>query len=272
MLLQPVDTVQSDTAVSDSTVYWYQLIGATDTDDLRVEYRESLFAGNGHTVQTAEPQLRTDEKSNDWIFGALTLLTALICLYINRQRFNIKDILLSMLDIRVMERVSRESNIRRWSLMPMTGIYVASLALLALGYQQMHGAFVAGQSDVILFLVSLAAIVLYFLCRNSLVYIFGVLFDDPAPSQLYITNNHLFHFLGALCLPPLLLLFFFNGALRAAVLKIAIALVAIIFIIRLLRGMQLILTNSKNSRLYLFYYFCVFEIVPILVMAKILFQ
>ena len=152
----------------------------------------------------------------------------------------------------------------------MEGIYLASLALIILKSTQTLGHFVISLPQPLFFGITLAALIAFILLKNSFIRLLGNIFDDRAATMLYISSNNLFYFIGGLTTTPLLLLLFYISGAQDTLLKTTLIIIAIVFTIRLLRGMQLILTNSKTSKLYLFYYLCILEIIPILVMAKVI--
>jgi hypothetical protein len=270
-LLRPHDSVFSP--VFDTSDY---LLLCNDSvfapySELSVRHRESMFVTNTHSRQTTQPYVRSVSASTDWIFVTVISLLALVSVYVNNQKFRLKDIFQSLFDLRVLDRVFRESNIRTVSLLPMVGIYLASISMVVLKTTQYYGGFVVPFPPYILFFTTLAALISFLIVKNGFVRLLGSIFEDRATTMLYIANNNLFYFVGGLVITPLLLLLFFFHPAEIATLKVVFVLVAIIFIIRFVRGMQLILTSSKTSKLYLFYYLCIFEIVPVLIIVKVLF-
>lgn len=231
--------------------------------------RESMFATNTHSQPLTQPIMHTTPASSDWIFATVILLLALVSIYLNNQKFKLRDIFQSLFDIRVLERVSRESNIRTASLLPMVGIYIAAIAMVVLKTALHIDSIVLPMPPHLFFLVTLASLTAFLLLKNGFIRLLGNVFDDKSATTLYIVSNNLFYFVGGLATTPLLLILYYFTPAEDFTLKTTIAIIAIIFITRLFRGMQLILTNSKTSKLYLFYYLCIFEIIPILVIAKI---
>ena len=239
--------------------------------DQPIHYRESMFASNKHKSDPIQPNTIYNQPSGDWIFATIILLLTFISIFLNNQKFKLKDIFQSLFDTRVLDRVFRESNIRSASLLPMVGIYMASLALIIIKIVNNSDAFITGLPNYLFYLIILLGLLLYIFLKNSLIRLLGNIFEDRAATMLYIASNNLFYFVGGLMSVPLMLLLFYFTAAENTILKTSIFFICTIFIVRLFRGIQLILTNSKTSKLYLFYYLCIFEIVPILVMAKILF-
>lgn len=269
-LLRPHDSVFNPTV--DTTEYLLlcndSVFGCYDT--LPIRQRSSMFATNTHSKAYPLPSQRPATVSNDWVFATIILLLALVSIYLNNQKFKLKDIFLSLFDTRILERVFRESNIRTVSLLPMVGIYLASLAMVILRTTQTFGNLHIQLSPHLFFIATLLALIAFILLKNGMIRLLGDIFEDRLSTALYISSNNLFYFVGGLVATPLLLVLFYFAPAQKAILEATIILIAILFIIRLIRGLQLILTNSKTSKLYLFYYLCISEIVPILVMAKII--
>ena len=271
LLLRPSDSLT--VAKADSNDYLLvcnDSIFAPYAADSLTTYRESMFVKSVTHTSNNEPAMRNTTSGFDWMFFVIMLLLTLISIYINQTRFSLKDILTSLFDQRAQSRVERENNVKIRNLIPMTGIYLASAAsiitLLACGE---HGVRLTVSLPVF-YLATVGVLFLYILLRGGLIRLIGNIFEDSASVQLYLTNNHLFYFVGGILLTPLLLFVYYAGAGQTTALYIAIGIISIVLTIRFIRGIQLILTNSKTSKLYLFYYLCILEIVPILVMAKII--
>lgn len=237
--------------------------------DLEVVERPSMFGKNTSQREVVEPRMRLQSDSQDWVFGATVLLLAILSIYLNAQKFKIKDIFSSLFDKRTLGRVFRDNNLKSLSLLPMSVVYVSGIALLVwqVGGRMMPTAAMQPGLQYLLLVVAMAA---YFLVRNGLLRLFGVIFDEKNATALYITNIYLFYFVGALVATPLMLLTTYCAPIAETCRYIFAIIIAILFIIRLLRGMQLILTTSNASKLYLFYYFCILEIVPILIIYRVL--
>lgn len=271
LLLRPADSImypQLDTA--DYLLLCNDSVFAPYADDTLTTYCESMFASSPHISSAHEPQLRNSVQGIDWMFFVIVGLLALTSLYLNHIRFNLKDIFMSLFNQRVQGRVERENNVKIRNLIPMTGIYIAALSSLicqiATSYIKIH---LTVEAPIFYTLLT-AALILYVLLRGVLIRLVGDIFRDNGSVLLYLTSNHLFYFVGGMVMTPLLLFVYFAGNGSKTALIIASIFAIILLITRFLRGIQLILTNSKSSKLYLFYYLCILEIVPILAMAKII--
>ena len=222
--------------------------------------RPSLFTGHTLVQHDNGLQTRTDNTAPAWIFAILVLLSALLCIYYRLHKITAKNLLHSLVDSRAMDRMLRNNNMPRIvQLIPMGLLMVASLSLP-----------VAHFSDHIPFgsyLLLSAAAMLAYLLRNLLLRLFGTIFDDNTAVVSYITSNYLYHLVLASVTLPLLFLFFYLPRGNVA-LDILAGLIVLEFILRLVRGLKLFLTQSSNAHFYLFYYLCIVEIIPILVLIK----
>lgn len=269
--MRPVDTISEPEAdSSDYLLLCNDSVFAPYSADSLPRMRESMFSTNPLHVQYQNSELRGNTGGLDWMFFVIIGLLVLVSVYLNRIRFSMKDIFMSLFDQRVQERVEREGNVKIRNLIPMTGIYLASLAAVITSLATQHLDIRLTVSVPVFYLLLLGSLVLSMLVRGGLIRLIGSIFKDENSVELYLTSTHLFYFVECLLLTPLLLLVFFGGAISRVALIISIAIIGITLVTRVIRGIQLILTNSRTSKLYLFYYLCILEIVPILVVAKIL--
>ena len=273
LLLRPSDSLTVTKAdSSDYLLLCNDSVFAPYAADSLTTYRESMFAESTLRSPSNEPTTRNEVQGFDWMFYVVILLLTIISIYINQIRFSLKDIFMSLFDQRVLSRVEREHNVKSRNLIPMTIIYLASVSSVITQLACMESGIRLTVSIPIFYLATLGVINLFILIRNALIRMIGSIFEDNESVQLYLTSSHLFYLVGGILLTPLQLLVYFAGEARTAALYTSIGIIAIILIVRFIRGIQLILTNSKTSKLYLFYYLCILEIVPILAMAKILIQ
>lgn len=237
--------------------------------NMEVQHRKSMFTTQHEKKALPEPRQR--EVSNDWVFGTVIVLIALASIYLNTRKFKIKDIILSLFDTRTYDRISRENNIKPSTFIPMSGLYFASLALMSIAIMRLLPGMPNYMPEQMLCLLIFTGLCLYILIKNSLIRLLGNIFEDSDATTTYISNSYLFYYTCGTLIPPLMLLIFF-GPVKTTTFFIyaTVIIIATVFIIRLARGFVLILSNSKTSKLYLFYYLCILEIVPILALAKII--
>lgn len=263
------DSVETDTGVNESVLVCYDSLFASYTSDTVVA-RPSMFTAQQWPADEKTFTQHNNHTGTDWLFGTAVLLLILMSIHLNSRKYKIKDILQSMFDIRVLERVTRESNIKSLSMLPMSAIYIADIALIAMRWIQTYKPLMIYIAEPLFYLLLFATSFFFFLVRNGLIRTIGNIFQDYSATALYISSNHLFYYIGSLVVTPMLLFVLFGGNLSTIALYIATAIPLIILIVRFLRGLQLILTNSETSKLYLFYYLCILEIVPFLIIIKVI--
>ncbi len=273
------DTIKAAKYTADTAVEEYHLF---DLDSVmaacaRTEplVHPSIFSG--HTLQVDSPFPQTyphhEEHVSGWAFGIVLLLAVAVGWFMKGYRLRFGEMVQSLASTSALGRMFRDHGLsNEVSLLPMAVVYVAALALL--------GCYTAGLYDIILlttspfinYLIMLGCCAAYYFIRIGLTLLFGIIFQKTWTCQVYVTNTYLFNFFGAIALIPIMLVGYY-GELDSApgmqLLYVAGGWVALLFLLRMVRGVQLILSTTKGASFYLFYYLCILEIVPILVAIKI---
>ena len=228
---------------------------------------ESMFKEHELQVTHHQAALRPQSSPESWIFLIIIGIVISICTYFRRRRINILDILQSSIDHRSMNRTMREYNLsHHTALLPIVLLWSSTFAMLIYyltantikEFIPIHGAFIYTG-------LFIGCILFYFL-RNGLFKLMGQTFRVPESTELYIMSNYIYSLIESIALPPMLLLVFYGGMISDISVKITIILLAILYIMRLFRSLKLFLTYTKFSQLHLFYYLCILEIMPIMVL------
>ena len=273
LLLRPVDSTQAvhvDTA--DYLLLCNDSVFAPYAADSLPNYRRSMFVTSRHKSSGHEPVYRGETQTLDWMFFVIVFLLVIMSIYINNIRFNLKDIFSSLFNQRAQERTGRENNVKIHNLITMTGIYLASVAAVFTRIATSRFSMHLTVPEPLFYIILFGVLIAFVLLRGGLIQLIGNIFNDTESTRLYLTSSHLFYTVGGMVLTPLLLFVYFAGNISDTAMTFAAIFIAIILILRFIRGLQLILTNSKSSKLYLFYYLCILEIVPILATVKIIIQ
>ena len=224
--------------------------------------RQSLF--RGHTLKVTDNKYINRETTTPpaWIFAVVLLIIALICYYYRRHGLNIRTVVQMIFDNRAMERTLRENNLmHNIHLIP-----IGMLATIPLSVAIFHMAMM--ETGIVGFGILALLLTAAYYVRWWIMRMLGATFNNGTAVNLYIINGYLYHLLLATAvIPPLLLQLYLPDA-KEIVFYIIAALVAIVFIARIFRGMRLFFSNTHTSYLYLFYYLCIVEIIPILVLIK----
>lgn len=231
--------------------------------------RKSLFTHHQLAVQNSHETMIHHQASPGWLLGFIILSLCTICLFLRSKQIHIIDLLTSAIDHRAMDRMLRDTNMTHATdQAPIALIMLLPTTLI--GYYCIDTHISSTWLNILQYLgVYACACGIYFL-RNGLIRLIGVAFNNPDSVHLYLSNNYVFHLLYAIVAAAMAFFVFYTSTAGRIFLFIAIGIIGLLFTIRLLRGMQLILTNSKTSKLYLFYYLCILEIIPIIVIAKVI--
>lgn len=225
-------------------------------------FRQSIF--QSHTLQVSHSALQPRENSATpiWVFIVLLLIVGLQCLYFRIRKLNIINLLKAAGNIRAMDRMKRNSNLNKNYLWLPMGLSIAfPIALLV------QSVFLPETSFLIYLLLTTTFSILYIL-RNWIFRLLGNTFENKQGIILYINSNYVYHQIEGTIVTILLFPFFYLPGAKMTMFYIIAGFLAIVFTIRFLRGTKVFLTIPNRSNLFLFYYLCIVEIIPILVIIK----
>lgn len=225
-------------------------------------FRQSIFSHHTLQVRHNGMLLREDTSTPAWIFGILVLLTALLCLYYRLRKIKLTEVLKAAVDVRAMDRLVRDCNLNRSTLMLPMGLLTVALISLPIFHLTMP------QTGIVGYLALSAALSLLYILRNGLFRMLGNTFEDKQVISLYITSNYIYHLIDATALIVLAYPFFYLPGAETTMLYIMAAYIGLAFLARFFRGIKLFLTHPNSSSFYLFYYLCIVEVTPVLVLVK----
>ena len=230
------------------------------------QMRESLFTHHGMAVQHEQPVARHTDAVPAWTFVLLMLLTVLTFVYFTTRKIKLSELLKSTIDLHATERLVRSCNLGRIAMLLPAGLLMTSTMAMAVFTAAMTHTGLPG------YLMLTAGISMAYLLRNIVMRLLGNVFNSKDTVSWYITNNYLYHLVLSTIMLPLLFLIVYLPWGNMVVLYIGIGIAILTFLARVARGTKIFLTISKNSSFYLFYYLCTVEIVPILVLIKLLIE
>ena len=254
-----LDSVQPFSMWADSCSYLFVPDSATIGDTV---VRPSLFLDHSLATQHEQLVARADMAAPVWVFGLLLLLVVLTTVYCHTCKLRVRELLLSLFDSRAMDRMLRNNNFNnRFRFIPM-GLLAVACTMLPIHLLAMNGNGLGG------YLLLVMAAMAFYLLRNGLARLLAVTFDNNTAVDGYITSNYLYHLtLTIVALPLLFLLVYLPGG-HGTILNLMEGLVVIEYVLRLFRGLKLFLTQSSGPYVYLFYYLCIVEMAPILILIK----
>lgn len=231
--------------------------------------RTSLFTHHELTVVNSDAIALPQPLFDNWIFVAIIALIALLYLYMSRHELRAKELPLMVFDTRTRERMLRNANLNHNSaLAPIGMLYCAPIAMLIYHYTTTEHIVLFDTHGSLTLLLIYLTVCGYYFVRNMLFLIVGAAAHERDSVANYITNNYICHLLATLVTLPIMLLLYYLPLEQQAVGVVATTIVAILFVLRLARGAKVILTTTQTFQLQLFYYLCIFEIVPLLLIYK----
>lgn len=227
-------------------------------------YHKSLFSGHALQVKHDGALQRAASSDGGYVFAVCVALTILMLIFTILRRLTVKNVLMSSISDRHMNVLIRDSGVKNdLSLFAIPLIYYSSLgAATYVALRDMFGQQIYGYADLPLFT---GLLLLFSFLRHMLVKMLGVACDERETVKLYTVASNLFQMLGTVLLIPATIL---AEYVDVGFVWGVVGVVGLIFVLRLARGLAMVISKSQGSKLYLFYYLCIVEIVPILVLAK----
>lgn len=274
-----LDTLPPYSDLPDTTLGLQSLPGMMYTDTVAWSDGQPVMQTRTHTslfTHHTLPVTHTHEiaiqrqGAPGWFLAFIALSFLLSCIYLRSKQINVIDVLQSAVDRRAMDRNLRESNMtHNGDKAPIAVLMLIPVALLLYYYfmkPSIQNTWIQIGQYLLLLLSCTGA---YFL-RNGLIRFVGSAFENEESVSLYLTSNYVYHMLYGIVATIMCFFVCYTDSMGPIFFKITLGILAFLFISRIIRGMQLILTNSNTLKLYLFYYLCIFEIVPIIIVSKLL--
>lgn len=224
--------------------------------------RETLFKGHMLTPQHTEMLQRTATHQPLWLFILLIALCALLFLYYNNHKIKITELLKSAVDRRTAERLVRECGFTHsMAIVPIAFLLSAVAAVLiwsvAMAKTEMGG-----------YLLTTLAIATAYLLRNGILHWLASIFDQEQTVSAYIISNYTLHLILTTAVLPLLFAAIYIPSATNVAVYVAGILTALVFLIRMINGINILFKKTNSFHFFLFYYLCIVEIAPILVALK----
>lgn len=238
------------------------------TDSIGPVLHKSLFTHHELQVQHNYEVDLHRQSTPGWFLLFILLSIILTVIYMRAKQLTPATIFQASVDHRSLERILREENLtHRTDLMPIALVMPIPLALVI--YYSLMPSDITAWAALLEYLGLWAAIVAVYLLRNGVLRLMGDAFDNNEVVGMYISSNYMYHVAYAMAGSVMAFFVCYTGAASQGFLVALGIILGILLLCRLVRGLNLILTLSKSPKLYLFYYLCILEIVPILVILKL---
>ena len=239
---------------------------------------ESMF--KGHSLQphggVGFAYERRDESAGSWVFLLIIAIATGLGWFVRHNRLKTSETIQSAVNMSAMSRLFRDHNFKNeLSFLPVSLLYVVAISLGIFRSMQLFDVYMPTSFPIINYIIVLVAYMALYYLRTGAALLLGICFENTWTMQAYVAISYIFHFICAICLVPVLLVSFygdFSSQGDMALLYILGGVVAFFFLVRFIRSVGLIISNTKNSRFYLFSYLCILELVPFVVLFKLIMQ
>ncbi|GEM_PF-2492862 len=209
-------------------------------------------------------------KTDYWIIGIIilsVLLFSLLRLAVNK---NYKILLKSGYNYNYAIKLFKENNTVSDRVNFLFGVifYVNISLFLYIFFK--YSNFIANISNFQLFILTVFGVVLIYPAKYLLIRILGYIFELSNVAKEYILSISLYNkLLGISLFPIIITLPFISPIGKPIFIYLGFFLIVIFFIFRIIRGFQIVF-KIKLSIIYWILYLCTLEILPIIIISKIL--
>jgi hypothetical protein len=213
--------------------------------------------------------LPVSRQSTDWI-----TLVLLICLFIfawiqtyYSKRFG--QIFRAVAQSHHVNQMEREGNLFSERITLGLGfVYYAISTIFIFQFFNKYLTIPAGLNNVIFAGIIFGSLFAYQMLKSALVYILGIIFFTSESSRAFQLNTLIFnHIIGALLLPVTIMALYWDSQVF---LNIGLIIISLLLLYRLYRGILTGLSNKNYNLFYLFLYLCTLEILPLLLVYKVI--
>lgn len=256
----------------DDTVQ-YEQIQLFDLDSLltandSVFYHRSLFKGHIYEPKSSATPQRHSADVPMWVFLAIVLVACLLGRVVSRYKGSKTDIILSPFRRLGLKSLLNERTMNNPSVNLLVDFLYSVLLTLSEFFVINHfGVTITGTPILdCLLLEGITFVFIY--ARIMLVKFIGSVFNYKISTSAYVLNQSICNLLCGILLVPALLVAFYSSLDSTALLYVLTVIIVVMFLVRVVRGSLLMLSESQFSKIYMLYYMFVIELVPVLVIGK----
>jgi len=234
-------------------------------------YVKSIFAKHNLHTNFVQPKFKVG-LSNDWGLGIFLLSFSLLAIanvyYIKRFNLFTKAFFFQRFTAQLM----REDNSQTQRLtIVLSSVYLISVSLFAVRFNDIYQFINPEISHLTQFFLIVVAVLSFFVFKVLLNHVIGIIFRTEKEINEYVFTIVLMNqFLGIALLTLCFLLFYAVTIYSKIILGFGLFLILGIYIYRVIRGIFTTHNNKNISKFYLFLYFCTLEILPLVLITKLM--
>ncbi len=232
-------------------------------------YGKSMFTG--HLLKPVHHENNPIGKFQpDWITGFLISFFILIAwsqVFFGKR---LKQVLMAPLSKRFLNQLIRDGNLFKERISVALGIvYVLSFSLLIFQINEILLKWaIAGYKGFFLFLIITGLFTGFWAIKIFTVRFIGFVFRTKNTTREYLLNMLIFCLVTGLIILPFLVIIVYMKSVF--MLYCTVGIISLLFIFRFVRGFFIGIRLTKFSYLFLIVYLCALEILPLLVLVKLL--
>lgn len=229
-----------------------------------IPYRRSELRNKKAKEKAAQVEAERPTLGKNFLFWINLIVWALLALILAQDRMILTNLWKTVTNENLLKLHKRDKGINQGNLL----LYLVYLISMASFAYLIYGMYYPDYQPN-LWLKIFGIVTAIYAVRHLFYYLLGIIFDIDKEASLYnhviYTNNII---IGICLLPIILLLAFGPESIHEIVMYIGIGVIAILLLLRYLRGLTISLKFITGSFLLFFVYLCVAEISPIILLYK----
>ena len=254
-ILFVTDSLEKDTSIVDFREY---IVKTLNSNTKNMVERKSLFQSKSYVNKDLKLFKRPNNQFDGWIYGLVFLVSILYIVVIKFLSKKIKSVISGTYNhLTLIILIS-------FLFMPLLALIIN----IPISFYNYYPYFPI-ESHFAIYLLIYFAILLYCITKYLLIYFFGELFRAQSVCYNYNSNQLGFYFVDGIIMIPLLFLYYFTTYSPKNIIQITILIIiSTLLLIRIIRGLVIVLSQTKFSKFYLFVYLCILEFIPLIIIYK----
>ncbi len=231
----------------------------------------SIFTGHQLSPSSQGPRL-IHKQSIDWITCIIVICLIILAWIQANHSKRLRQIIRSVALPYYVNQLEREGNLYNERISLGLGfIYISSFSLFIYRFLDYSPSFfIQFASNQLIFLFIIISVIGFMMIKAFFTRLAGAIFKTNEHAHAYRLNALIFnHTTGILLFPVILLIVYFQ---EQPFMWIALGLISILLTYRFIRSISIGLSNTKFSVFYLILYLCTLEILPLLLLIKVIRQ
>ncbi len=263
--------------VEGDTIYFKNYLTSIFNDSLLPLKREkSLFiektSVNHNNLYLVK---REDNQSTASFFLIFIVLGLILALFFKFARNRMSEIVVSLFSKNQLAILTKDGEkTDAFSVLPMLSVFLPIISLFTFFClcTTSSFAFIDKFSDIALLGFTYIVITIIYFVKIFIIRFFGWVFRAVKISRYYIQIHYNFDILlGFLLFLPQFCIVYTDFYQKKIFFIISLFFIVLVLLTRIIRSFYIIITTFKFSQFYLFFYLCIVELLPLLLLYKLLF-